>query len=59
MTDSKEKLCGLVNEFDRVSKSRKLHVNVGRSKVMRCSRYANVGQMNTILADEALTKGTV
>ena len=39
MADSEEKLCRLVSEFGRVCKRRKLRVNVGKSKVMRCSRY--------------------
>ena len=34
-----EKLCRLVSEFGRVCDRRKLRVNVGKSKVMRCSRY--------------------
>ena len=34
MADSEEKLCGLVSEFGRVCKRRKLRVNVGKSKVM-------------------------
>ena len=37
VADSEEKLCRLVNEFDRVCERRKLRVNVGKSKVMRCS----------------------
>ena len=37
----KEKLCRLVSEFDRVCEIRKLKVNVGKSKVTRCSRYRN------------------
>ena len=40
MADSEEKLCRLVSEFGRVCERRKLRVNVGKSKVMRCSRYA-------------------
>ena len=41
VADSEEKLCRLVNEFGRVCERRKLTVNVGKSKVMRCSRYGN------------------
>ena len=41
MADSQEKLCRLVSEFGRVCKRRKLRVNVGKSKVIRCSRYGN------------------
>ena len=36
-----EKLCRLVSEFGRVCERRKLRVNVGKSKVMRCSRFGN------------------
>ena len=42
--DSK-KLCRLVNEFGRVCKKRKLGVNVGKSNVVRCSRYGNGGRL--------------
>ena len=42
MADSK-KLCRLLNEFGRVCERRKLSVNVGKSKVMSCSRYGNMG----------------
>ena len=41
VSDSEEKLCGLVGEFGRVCERRKLRVNVGKIKVMRCSRYGN------------------
>ena len=34
-----------MTEFGRVCERRKLRVNVGKSKVMRCSRYVNWGQM--------------
>ena len=37
VADSEEKLCQLVTEFGRVCKRRKLRVNVGKSKVMRCT----------------------
>ena len=43
MANSEEKLCRLVSEFGRVCERRKLRVNVGKSKVMRCSRYGNGG----------------
>ena len=33
-----EKLCRLVSVFGRACERRKLRVNVGKSKVMRCSR---------------------
>ena len=38
VADSKEKLCKLVSEIDLVCK----RVNVGKSKVMRCSRYGKL-----------------
>ena len=41
VADSEEKLCRVVSEFGRVCERRKLRVNVGDSKVMRCSRYGN------------------
>ena len=41
MADTEEKLCRLVGEFGRVCERRKFRVNVGKSKVMRCSRYIN------------------
>ena len=49
-----EKLCRLVGEFGRVCKRRKLRVNVGKSKVMRCSRYGNGDQTHVILNFEPL-----
>ena len=54
VADSEEKLCRLVSEFGRVCKRRKLRVSVGKSKVMRCSRYGNGGRMHVILNDEQL-----
>ena len=44
----------LVSEFSRVCERRKLRVNVGKSKVMRCSRYGNGGRMHVILNWEPL-----
>ena len=41
VADSGEKLCRLVSQFGRVQERRKLRVNIGKSKVMRCSRYRN------------------
>ena len=38
-----------MTEFGRVCERRKLRVNVGKSKVMRCSRQVNVGRMNVRL----------
>ena len=52
MADSEEKLCRLVSEFGRACKRRKLTVNVGKSKAMRCSRYGNGGRMHVILNGE-------
>ena len=43
VADSEEKLCRLLSEFGRVCERRKLRVNVGKSKVVRCSRYGNGG----------------
>ena len=59
MTDSEEKWCRLVSEFGRVCERRKLRVNVGKSKVMRCSRYVNVGRMHVRLNGEPLKKCNV
>ena len=38
----------------RVWERRKLRVNVGKSIVMRCSRYGNGGRMHVILNGEPL-----
>ena len=43
-----------VSEFGRVCERRKLRVNVGKSKVMRCSRYGNGDRMRVILNGEPL-----
>ena len=43
-----------VSEFGRVCEIRKLRVNVGKSKVMRCSRYDNGDRMHVILNGESL-----
>ena len=43
-----------MSEFGRVSERRKLRVNVGKSKVMRCSRYRNGYRMHVILNGEPL-----
>ena len=48
------KLCRLVIEFGRVCERRKLRVDVGKSKVTRCSRYGNGGPMHVILNGEPL-----
>ena len=54
VADSEEKLCRLVSEFGRVYERRKLRVNVGKSKVMRFSRYGNGGRMHVIINGEPL-----
>ena len=54
MADSEEKLGRLVSEFGRVCERRKLRSNVGKSKVMRCSRYGNGYRMDVILNGEPL-----
>ena len=54
VADSEEKLCRLVSEFDRVCERRKFRVNVGKSKVIRCSRYGNGDRMHVILNGEPL-----
>ena len=52
--DSEDEFCRLVSEFGRVCERRKLRVNVGKSKVMRCSRYGNGDRMHVILNGESL-----
>ena len=54
--DSEEKLCGLVGEFGRVCEKRKLRVNIDKSKVMRCLRYGNMGQICVILNSKPLVE---
>ena len=54
VADSEEKLYRLVSEFGRVCESRKFRVNVGKSKVMRCSRNGNGDRMHVILNGEPL-----
>ena len=54
VADSEEQLCRLVSEFGRVCERRKLRVNVGKSRVMRCSSYGNRGRMHVILNGEPL-----
>ena len=39
VADSEEKLGGVVSEFGRVCERKELKVNVGKSKVMRCSMH--------------------
>ena len=52
VADSEEKLCGLVSEFGRVCERRKFRVNVGKSKVMRCSKYGTGSRIHVILNGE-------
>ena len=54
MADSDEKLCRLVAEFGRVCDRRKLRVNVGKSKVMRCSRNDDARRISALLIGEVL-----
>ena len=49
VADSEEKLCRLASEFGRVCERRKLKANIGKSKIMRCSRYGNGDRMHVIL----------
>ena len=44
-------------EFGRVCEIRKFRVNVGKSKVMMCSRHGNGGPMHVILNGEPLEQG--
>ena len=39
---------------ERVCERRKLRVNVGKNKVMRCSKYGNGDRMHVILNGEPL-----
>ena len=48
VADSEEKLCRFVSEFGKVCERSKLRVNVGKSKVMRCSRYGNGDRMHVM-----------
>ena len=43
-----------MSEFGRVCERRKLKVNVGKSKVMTCSRYGNGDRIHVILNGEPL-----
>ena len=54
VADSEDKLCRLVSEFGRVFERRKLIVNVGKSKFMKCSRYGNGDRMHVILNGKPL-----
>ena len=54
VADSERKLCQSVTEFGRVCERRKLQVNVGKSKVMRCTRNEVGARLNVMLNGEAL-----
>ena len=54
VADSERKLCQLVTEFGRVCERRELRVNVGKSKVMRCTRNEHGARLNAMLNGEAL-----
>ena len=54
VADSERKLCKLVTEFGRVCERRKLQVNVGKSKVVRCTRNEDGARLNVMLNGEAL-----
>ena len=54
VADSERKLCQLVTEFGRVCERRKLRVNVGKSKVIRCTRNEDGARQNVMLNGEAL-----
>ena len=43
-----------MSEFVRKCEIKKLRVNAGKSKVMRCSRYGNGGRMHVVLNGEPL-----
>ena len=46
---SERKLCQLVTEFGMVCERRKLRMNVGKSKVMRCTRNEDGAKLNVML----------
>ena len=54
VADSEEKLIRLINEFERVCSRRKLKVNVGKCKVMRCSAVEESEPLNVRLNGEVL-----
>ena len=54
VADSERKLCQLLTKFGRVCERRKLRVNVGKSKVMRCTRNEDGARLNVMLNGEAL-----
>ena len=54
VADSERKLCQLVTEFGRVCERRKLRVNVGKSKVMRCTRNEDGARLNVMFNGKVL-----
>ena len=54
VADCERKLCQLVTEFGRVCEKRKLRVNVGKSKIMRCTKNEVDARLNVMLNGEAL-----
>ena len=46
VTDSEEKLCRLVSAFGIVCERKTLRGNVGKIKVIKCSRYVNLSRMH-------------
>ena len=54
VADSERKLYQLVTESGRVCERRNLRVNVGKSKVMRCTRNEDDARLNAMLNGEAL-----
>ena len=46
VTDSEEKLCQVVAEFGSVCERRKLHLNIGKSIVMRCAWNGDGNRLN-------------
>ena len=54
VAESERKLCQLVTEFERVCERRKLRVNVGKSKVMRCTRNEDSVSLNHMLNGKVL-----
>ena len=54
VADSERKLCQLVTEFGRACERRKLRVNAGKSKVMRCTRSEDGARLNAMFNGEAL-----
>ena len=49
VADSEKKLRQLITEFGKVCERRKLRVNVGKSKVMRCTRNEDGVRLNVTL----------